>query len=52
MAGAVLWAVVRGQPMLHEHVDVADALSLRHGLKQLHILSNPQMVIRKAKIWA
>ena len=50
--GAVLWVVVQGQPLLYEQQDVADALSVRHGLtKETIIPYNPQIEIGKPDIW-
>ena len=50
--GAVLWAVLQGQPMLYEQEDVADALSMRHGLMQKTIIPlNPQIETGKPEIW-
>ena len=41
---AVLQAVVQGQPMLYEQEDVADTLSVRHGLMPKTIIPvNPQI---------
>ena len=50
--GTVLWAVLQGQPMLYEQEDVADALSMRHGLMQKTIIPlNPQIETGKPEIW-